>query len=350
MTLPQVRAMRLSIAVAVSIAVSYGVAWPLSYMVPLFVGMFLSLPLPWIGWVTALKITKRLCIGLLIGLVISEFFLGMPIVCVPLYALLFFYIYYNDAKAPPLSTIFMTLGASMVPIIALQATVASHYIAGVILFDLIVGFFFTWLFHLLIPNSIAKTDPNAPKPQRPAPKPIPPREERARLALVSTIVASSAVLIFFSLNLVQYSLAMIYICMMAGAPNTNASMMVMKNNSKACLIGGVAIIIAYNLLVAVPKFWFLIPLSFCIVLFFAQKINSGRPDARLWSSGLTTFLVLLGSSTGGDSSASSNFYLRIAQVIFAGLFCILAIVVVEHMIQRRKKRRSFWSKLVPSKA
>lgn len=342
MTLPQVRALRLSLAVTTAIAVSYGVAWPLSYMVPLFTAMFLSMPIPWIGWPTALKIVKRLCIGLLIGLVISEFFLRMPLVCVPLYGLFFFWVFYNDATAPPLSTIFMTIGATMVPIIGLQATVASHYVAMYILFDLIAGFFFTWFFHLLIPNRMAKVDPNAPKPQRPAPKPIPPREERARLALVSTLVSTTAVLLFFSLNLVQYSLAMIYICMMAGAPSTNASVMVMTNNSKSCLIGGGAIIVAYNLLVAVPSYWFLLPLALAFSLFFAQKINSGKPNAAIWSSGFTTFLVLLGSSTGGDSSASSNFYLRIAQVIFAGLFCILSIVVIEHWMQKRKSGKRLW--------
>ncbi|MGJ8671417.1 hypothetical protein [Rubritalea sp.] len=342
MTLAQVRTLRLSLAVTTAVAVSYGVAWPLSYMVPLFVAMFLSMPLPWIGWPTALKIVKRLCVGLLIGLVISEFFLQLPLVCVPLYGLFFFLVFYNDAKAPPLSTIFMTIGATMVPIIGLQAKVASHYVASFILFDLLAGFFFTWLFHLLIPNRIAEVDPNAPKPQRPAPKPIPPREERARLAFISTLVSTTAVLLFFSLNLVQYSLAMMYICMMAGAPSTNASIKVMTNNSKSCFVGGMAIIVAYNLLVAVPTFWFLIPLVLAFSFFFAQKINSGKPGAAIWGSGFTTFLVLLGSSTGGDSSASSNFYLRIAQVIFAGLFCILAIVVIEHWMEKRKSRKRLW--------
>jgi hypothetical protein len=50
-------------------------------------------------------------------------------------------------------------------------------------------------------------------------------------------------------------------------------------------------------------------------------------------------LVLLGSSTGGDSSASSTFYLRIAQVLFAGLFCIGAIIVTEHLLVRREQRK-----------
>ncbi|MFC4993334.1 DUF2955 domain-containing protein [Rubritalea tangerina] len=342
MTLPVVRALRLSIGVTCAIALSYGVNWPLSYLAPLFVAMFLSMPLPWIGWKNAFAIVRRLFIGLLLGLVVAEYFIRMPLVCVPLYALIFFYIFYNDAKAPPLATIFMTMGVTMVPILGLQAIMASHLVVGYLLINMLTGLFFMWLFHMLMPNSMAKVDPNAPKPQRPPAKPIPSREERARLALVSTIVATSAVLLFYSLNLVQYSLAMIYICMMAGAPTTNASVKVMTANTKACLIGGIAIVIAYNLLVAVPKYWFLIVLCFAIGLIFSRQIMAGKPSSAAWSSGFTTFLVLLGSSTSGDSSASSNFYLRIAQVLFAGLFCILAIVVIEHMIQKRKSGKRWW--------
>lgn len=339
MTLANVRALRISLGATTAIAIAYGVAWPLSFMVPLFVVMFLAMPGPWFGWKVAMQITRRLAVGLLMGLIISEFFLRLPLVCVPLYALLFFYIYYNDATAPPMATIFMTMGITMVPIIGLQETMASHLIAGYLFINMSLGFVFTWLFHRIIPNSLAKTAPNTAPQQRPAPPPIPSRAERGRLALVSTMVATSAVLIFFALNLAQYALAMIYICMMAGTPNTNASVKVMRANSIACIIGGVAVIIAYNLLVAVPKYDFLILLSLCFSLFFASKMTSGKPNAAAWTSGFTTFLVLLGSSTGVDTNASSNFYLRIAQVLFAGLFCIAAIIVAEHLIERSKRPR-----------
>ncbi len=340
MTLVQVRMWRIALGATFAIAVSYGVAWPLSFMMPLFTVMFLAMPGPWFGWKMAGKIIQRLLTGLFCGLIISEFFIRMPLVCVPLYALLFFYIFYNDAKAPPLTTMFMTMGITMVPILGMQAALASHLVVLYLFINMTSGFVMKWLFHLLVPDSWARPNPNAPAPKRPQKPPLPSREERARLALVSTAVSTSAVIIFYSLNLVQYSLAMIYICMMAGTPNTNASLMVLKANSKACIIGGIAIIIAYNLLVAVPTYAFLIVLCFFVALFFAQKMTSGLPSAGAWTSGFTTFLVLLGSSTGVDTSASANFYLRIAQVLFAGFFCIGAILVTEHLLQRRRERKA----------
>ncbi|NWK55832.1 DUF2955 domain-containing protein [Verrucomicrobiaceae bacterium N1E253] len=339
MTLANVRALRISLGATLAVAVAYGVAWPLSYIMPIFAVMFLSMPGPWFGWKMAIQIIRRLSSGLLMGLIISEFFLRMPLVCVPLYALLFFWIFFKDATAPPLATIFMTMGITMVPILGLQTSLGSHFIVTYLFISMSLGFVFTWLGHLFIPNRLAKIDPNAPPPQRPAPPPTPSREERARLALVSTAVATSAVLIFFAFNLAQYALAMFYICMMASTPNTNASIKVLKANSTACLIGGIAIVIVYNLLVCVPTYDFLVGITLLLSLFFSIKMTSGKPSAAAWTSGFTTFLVLLGSSTGGDSSASSTFYLRIAQVLFAGIFCIGAIIVTEHLIQRSQEKK-----------
>ena len=85
-----------------------------------------------------------------------------------------------------------------------------------------------------------------------------------------------------------------------------------------------------------------IVLCFAIALIFSRKIMEGKPSSAAWASGFTTFLILLGSSTGGDSSASSSFYPRIAQVLFAGLFCILAIVVIKHRIHKRKVGKRWW--------
>jgi len=236
MTIANVTALRIALGATTAVAVSYAGAWPLSYMVPLFTVMFLSMPGPWFGWKVASQIMRRLVVALFCGLLISEFFLRMPLVCVPLYALLFFYIFFKDATAPPLSTIFMTMGITMVPILGLQGTIAAHFISGYLFVNMALAFVFTWLFHLFIPASMAKQVPNAPAPKRPTPPPIPSREERARLALVSTVVATSAVLIFFAFNLAQYALAMLYICMMAGTPTTNASIKVLKANSMASFV------------------------------------------------------------------------------------------------------------------
>jgi hypothetical protein len=238
-----------------------------------------------------------------------------------------------------MAAMFMTIGITMVPIMGFSGAGVSHLIAMALLFNMGVGLVFAWIFHLIIPNSLAKSLPQSPPPKKPEPPPLPSRNERIRLALVSTIVALTAVTIFFALNLSAYAFAMIQICFMAGAPNANASFQAMKGNALACLIGGIAIIIVYNLLAAVPTYLFLVVITLCFALLFSRKIYGGGPMAKAYTSGLTTFLVLLGTSTMSNTAASTNFYLRITQILFAGLFTVAGLILVEHLLRSRNTQK-----------
>ena len=339
MTLQTVQILRMTIGLTTAVAVSYGLAWPLNFIAPLFAVIFLIFPV-WIGWKKAAMLLVMLSGCLFIGLVISEYFLNFPLLCVPLYGLLFFFIYYNDTpSAPPVATMFMTLGITIVPIMGLSGAGLAHLIAIALLFNMGVGLVFAWVFHTIIPNSLAPASPQAQAAKKSEPPPTPSREERIRLALVSTIVALTAVTLFFALNLSAYAFAMIQICFMAGSPNANASFQAMKGNALACLIGGVAIIIVYNLLTAVPTYIFLVAITLCFAFLFSRQIYGDGPMAKAFISGLTTFLVLLGTSTMADTAASTNFYLRIAQILFAGLFTVAGLVLVEHLLRPGKLRK-----------
>jgi hypothetical protein len=107
----------------------------------------------------------------------------------------------------------------------------------------------------------------------------------------------------------------------------------------ACLIGGIAIIIVYNLLAAVPTFIFLVAITLCFALLFSRRIYGGGPRNKTYVSGLTTFLVLLGTSTMADTAASTNFYLPIAQILFAGLFAVAGLILAERLLGRGKFHR-----------
>ncbi len=337
MTLQAVQTLRMAFGVWTAIAVAYGMAWQLSFMAPLFATIFLLFPV-WIGWKMAVQLLLRLTFSLLLGLVISEVFLDFPTICILLYGLLFFFIYYNDTpSAPPFAAMFMTIGITIVPMMGLSGAGLPQFIAMAILVNLGFGLLFAWLFHTLLPNSLARQNTQALPGKKPAPPPLPLHEERIRQALTSTIVALTAVVIFFSFNLIAYAFAMIQICFMVGAPNANASVQALKDNAIACCIGGAAMIIAFNLLVAAPTYLFLLALTLLFTLFFSKQIFGGGPMAKASVSALTTFLVLLGTSTMVDKVASTNFYLRIAQILFAGLFAVAGLIFVGHLLRPERK-------------
>ncbi len=61
--------------------------------------------------------------------------------------------------------------------------------------------------------------------------------------------------------------------------------------------------------------------------------------AKAFTTGFMTFLILLGTSTMADTAASTNFYLRIAQILFAGLFTAAGLIIVEHLLRPGKRQR-----------
>jgi len=338
MTLQTVCTLRLAFGVWAAIAVAYGIAWQLSFIAPLFATIFLLFPV-WIGWKMALQLIWRLSFSLLLGLLIAELLLNFPVICILVYGLLFFFIYYNDTpQAPPFSAMFMTIGITIVPIMGLAGVGLPQFIALALLVNLVIGLLFAWIFHTIMPNSIAKQLPQAPAAKKPAPPTLPPRQERILQALTSTIVALTAVIIFFSLDLVAYAFAMIQICFMVGAPTANASARALKDTALACCIGGLAIIVVFNLLVAVPTYAFLLLLTLLVTLFFSKQMFAGTAMSKTYISGLTTFLVLLGTSTMVEKVASINFYLRIAQILFAGLFAIAGLLLVGYLLNPDRKK------------
>lgn len=338
MSLRTLRICRLSIGITAVAALAYGSGWPLAYLLPILTVMFLAKK-GWIGLNGALTVLLLLAVSLLIGVFISNFLLQFPLFCLPFYLLLFFLIYYHGAAAAtPMLPFFMTLGVTMIPIVSFSGVLVSHLVAFLLLWYMALAMLFAWLFHTLLPDSLTRETEYIPA-SKAAPRPaLISDKERGRLALTSTIVASTAVILFFALNLTEYALAMLLICIMAGNPNQNASIQFVKGNAISALIGGAAVIVAYNLLGAAPTYPFLIALVLLFSLIFSARIYSDSPWAPAFQSGFTTFLILLGSSTSSADSATVDFYLRIGQILFAGIFTVLGLTVVEHLLRPRSKK------------
>lgn len=337
MSLRTLRICRLSIGITAAVAFAYGSGWPLAYLLPILTVLFLART-AWMGLNGALIVLALLAVALLIGVLISNFLLQFPLFCLPFYMLLFFLIYYHGAAAStPMIPIFMTLGVTMIPIVSFSGVMVSHLVAFLLLWYMALALLFAWLFHSLLPDTLVKESEEVTMVTPPPKAVITNEQERGRLALTSTIVASTAVIVFFALNLTDYALAMLFICIMAGNPNQNASLQFMKANTISAFIGGVAVIVAYNLLVAVPTYPFLIALVLLFSLLFSTRIYSDSPWAPAFQSGFTTFLILLGSSTSTTDSATVDFYLRIGQILFAGVFTVLSLTVVEHLLRPRSK-------------
>ena len=79
-------------------------------------------------------------------------------------------------------------------------------------------------------------------------------------------------------------------------------------------------------------------LTLLCTLFFSRQIFAGTAMSKTYLSGLTTFFILLGTSAMVEKVASIIFYLRIAQILFAGLFAIADLLLVGYLLHPDRRR------------
>ena len=100
--------------------------------------------------------------------------------------------------------------------------------------------------------------------------------EQIRSAAISTLVVLPVIIVFFTLKMTNELLVLLFIAMLAQQPDVKIGV----KGSMALIIGntagGVAAIVFYNLLIAVPEYVFLILLTILFSLFFGEKIFSVR--------------------------------------------------------------------------
>ena len=131
---------------------------------------------------------------------------------------------------------------------------------------------------------------------------------------------------------------LLFIAMLAQQPDVKIGV----KGSMALIIGntagGVAAIVFYNLLIAVPDYVFLILLTILFSLFFGERIFSGKPMAGLYAAAFSTVILLVGSTTGDfGGDAGSKFYIRIVQIIAAAVYIVGVFTLLEFLSRSRKR-------------
>jgi hypothetical protein len=122
------------------------------------------------------------------------------------------------------------------------------------------------------------------------------------------------------------------------AKNFKAGLLLVLANAA----GGIAAIIAFEMLVIVPMLVYYLMLVTLVGLIFGSRLFSNRPTAALYGTAFSTFLVIMGSTTGGNSEADAKTYSRIFQIMLAVLYVVMASGVITALIDSlfRKKQGS----------
>ena len=261
-------------------------------------------------------ITLTLITGL--AVIFSEFFVEYPLVFMPLLALGILWLYYSD-RLPLMVKLFSIISILVIPLLSLEASVIGSFVAASLVFNALMAIVLSQLVFLVFPlcdadlpfikknqNVVKKTD-----------------KERLKYAINIVFILLPLLLLFFIFKLSGGLLILIFTAILSMSPAL-ANTKVGGGMIIANIFGGLFAILAYNLLVVVPMFPFMILIALSTGLFFGSRLFSTNKFAAVFGSGFSTFLLIIGSVTSSEDEAGDQVWTRVIQISIAVIYVVIA--------------------------
>ena len=330
-----VRILRFALGVTVAMGLALGIGWKLSFITPVMLAGFLATPAPCPSARAGLAIVLNMAAAFAVGIVVTLLLVPYPIVCLLIIGLLLFLIFHwNLGGAPPFAIVMLLVAVTVFPVMGTQSAALVVEVAKGFLLSGAITVALVFVAHTLLPDppassTRAKTSAKAtPLPQG----------ERVRLSAVSTAVVFPLAALFLTFEATGAILVLVFVAILAQQPTLSSGAKGGLGLIAGNLIGGLAALIFYDLLVAVPSFHFLLLLTLLVSLLFGVQIFSGKPAAKLFATGMSTVLLLIGSGTGpiGDDT-EVKFYVRIVLIMLAALYVVGATSLLESLSRRQER-------------
>ena len=153
-------------------------------------------------------------------------------------------------------------------------------------------------------------------------------------ALIRTLVITPVILLFYSFDMTSYLLILIFIAILSMQAGFGADFKAGKALIIGNLIGGIMSIAFYEIYTLIPMLTFLIISVTFIGLIIGKKLFSDLPIAPLFGMAFSTFILIIGSSTGGgDSTANTKVWIRVLQIMAAVIYVALSFSFIERWRQ-----------------
>ena len=335
MDIASVRILRMALGTSLSLWFSQIIGWPMSFIAAVFTMFMLALPIPALKLKQAIGFVAILAVCAYAGLALLPFILNQRMVGIGLLTLALFHSFYYTARGgSPIVGAFATVGLAITTSVG---TVSIDAVLGVVnglVFGAIVGIAFLWVAYAILPDSLAipvDTKPPA-KPEATKPDQVVAR----RSAWRSLLVVMPIILWFLlSSSSASYAAVLIKVSSMGQQVGLDQTKQAGKSLLFSTFIGGVAAIIAWQVLGVWPSLTMYVLLIGLAGLVMGPKIFAGQgmhPKGATWSYGFLTMIVVLAPAvmdgqTG--SSADAAFWSRLWMFVFATLYAIVAIFVFD---------------------
>jgi hypothetical protein len=325
--LRSVRVVRLAFGVTVAMVIAQAWPWPVAFVYVAFCVAMLAAPVPGPSLRNTFQGIGYAIVVYTVGPVAILLLMEFPMIFVVGYSMLLFLIVYNMQKGAPFSLIlFAYLAMLLFPILTTVHAVLPLAAAGALMFSSILCLLTVQLAHGLFPDPVS-TERRARPGYRFGYVP-----EAARAALKTTIVVVPAMLAFLLFDLSSAAVVMAYIGFLSLGGGLAAGTYSAKKSIIANLIGGLATLAFYYIMITVPELFFFAVLMLLTSLLFGARIFSDTPEAKYYGSALTGLVILVSSSMGAGADVDVNVIKRIIFITVAGVYVIVAMTFVERLL------------------
>ncbi|OUR94351.1 hypothetical protein A9Q87_01530 [Flavobacteriales bacterium 34_180_T64] len=301
------------------------VSTTLGYLVPhitaIFVLMFLEPYKKPLGLKKEIGIVLGLSILGYFGVIFGNYLIDYPLVILPLLGLII-YGSFRLIKIPePIRLLFLIL-AVLIPFISMKANLLGSVVLTALLLNLIIALGVIRIAFFIFPittqedKSINKKKPIAYK-----------NINLDKLAFNGLLVVFPVIFIFYLFNATIAILTLVFVVLLSFDP------FIYQSKKGAALIfanvfGGLAGILAYNILVIAPSYMLYIFLIISVAFYFVINLYSGKKTAPIFKISFNTFFVIMGVIATSTNEAGNTIWERVIQIGFAIFYVIIAFKIV----------------------
>lgn len=325
------RILRYAFGGTLAMTIAMAVDWPLAFLTPVLALSFLGAktPRPTVKSLVmfVLVITGACTAGLLVGLLISY-----PAVFLLSLALILFHLFHAKAGgAAPLLITWTLIAVLLIPILTSLSGEVALLVAAYLIYGSVVAVAVVWLSHVVVP------DPSVAAVTAPTPHPAEPLTGAARvpLAAVSTLVVFPLAGLFLATRKADAILVLVFVAMLTLQPSLAAGYKAGIALIIGNVVGGLASMLFYDLLVIVPEFSFMVLLTLVCALAFGSRLFSDSKWAPLFGMAFSTVVLIIGSTTSSFGEAGTKASTRVVQITIAVVYAVVAFNTIKSLLPRR---------------
>ncbi len=297
----------------------------LGYLVPhitaIFTLMFLEPNQKPLGLKKEIGIVLGLSIMGYFGVLVGNYLIDYPLVLLPLLALIIYWSFRLIKIPEPVRLLFLIL-AVLIPFISLKANLLGSFVLSALLLNLIIALGVIRVAFFIFPVTTKE------ELQQEKKKPTPYKNINLnKLAFNGLLVAFPIVFVFYLYNATVAVLTLVFAILLSFDPfiyqSKKGTALIIAN-----ILGGLAGILAYNILVIAPSYVLYIFLILSVAFYFVIHLYSGKKTAPIFKISFNTFFVVMGVISTSTNEAGDTIWERLVQIGLAIFYVIIAFRVL----------------------